>query len=88
MQFHGYHMPDNIVDKASHHFGVIYNFHYRVLASISASTSIALYTLIETAEREVHDASCRGSGGVPPAFKVPQDWGIRGLIESISEVSC
>jgi hypothetical protein len=33
-----------------------------------ASTWIALGRygiLIETAEKEVHDASCRGSGGVP-----------------------
>ena len=42
---------------------------------------------IETAEKEVQDTTCRGSGGVPQLSKVPQDWGIRGLIETISEVS-
>jgi len=43
--------------------------------------------LIETAVKEVQDTSCRGSGGVPQFFKVPQDWGIRGLIETISAIS-
>jgi hypothetical protein len=38
---------------------------------------------IETAEKAVQDTSCRGSGGAPPDMKVPQDWGIRGLIETI-----
>ena len=28
-----------------------------------------------------------GTGGVPQILKVPQDWGIRGLIETISEFS-
>jgi hypothetical protein len=41
----------------------------------------------ETAEKEVQDTSCRGSGGVPQLYKVPQDWGIRGLIKTISAVS-
>ena len=35
----------------------------------------------ETNEKVVRDTSCLGSGGVP------QSWGIRGLIESISAVS-
>ena len=39
----------------------------------------------ETAEKEVQDASCRGSGGV--ALEVSQDWGIRWLIETISAIS-
>ena len=43
--------------------------------------------IIETAEKEVQDTSCRGSGGVPPDLEVPQDWGIRGLIETISALS-
>ena len=48
-----------------------------------------LYTLKtnDTAEKEVQDTSCRGSGGCPPALKVPQDWGIRGLIKTISALS-
>ena len=33
----------------------------------------------ETAEKEVQDTSCQGSGGVPQLYKVHQDWGIRGL---------
>ena len=36
---------------------------------------------MKMAEKEVQDTACRGSGGVP------QDWGIRGLIETISTVS-
>jgi hypothetical protein len=28
-----------------------------------------------------------GIWGCPPAFKIPQDWGIRELIETISAVS-
>ena len=32
--------------------------------------------LNETAEKEVQDTSCRGSGDVPQLYKVPQDWGI------------
>ena len=43
---------------------------------------IALHN--ETSEKEVQDDSCRGSGGVPQHKKVPQDWGIRGLIEKSS----
>jgi hypothetical protein len=43
--------------------------------------------LIETAEKEVQDTACRESVGVPQLKKVPQDWGIRGLIETISVVS-
>ena len=41
----------------------------------------------ETAEKEVQDTSCRGSGGVPQLYKVPQDWGIRGLIKTIPAFS-
>jgi len=40
----------------------------------------------KTAEKEVQETSCRGSGGIPQIKKVPQDWGIRGLIENISAV--
>jgi hypothetical protein len=43
--------------------------------------------MIETAEKEVQDTSCRGSGGVPAALKVPQDWGIRELIKAITAIS-
>jgi hypothetical protein len=43
--------------------------------------------LIESAEEEVQDTSCPGIWGCPPAVKIPQDWGIRGLIETISAVS-
>jgi hypothetical protein len=42
---------------------------------------------VETDEKEVQDVSCQGSGGVPQMKKVPQDWGIRRLIEIISAVS-
>jgi glyceraldehyde-3-phosphate dehydrogenase/erythrose-4-phosphate dehydrogenase len=41
----------------------------------------------EAAEKEVQDTSCRESGGVPQIKKIPQDWGIRGLIETITAVS-
>ena len=35
----------------------------------------------------MQDTSCLGFVGAPPSFKKsPQDWGIRGLIESISAV--
>ena len=40
----------------------------------------------ETAEKEVQDTSCRGSGGVPQLQKSPKIGGFRGLIKSISEV--
>jgi hypothetical protein len=42
---------------------------------------------LETAEKEEQDTSCWGSGGVPQLKKVPQDWGIRGLIKTISAFS-
>ena len=38
-------------------------------------------------EKEVQDTSCRGVWGCPPDLKIPQDWGIRGLIETILAVS-
>jgi hypothetical protein len=41
----------------------------------------------ETAEKEVQDTSCRGSGGVPQLEISPKIGGYRGLIESISAVS-
>ena len=41
----------------------------------------------ETPKKEVQDTSCRGSGGVPQLQKIPQDWGIRGLIKTMSAVS-
>jgi len=43
--------------------------------------------LKETDEKEVQDTSCRGLGVPPSIKKTPQDWGIRGLIETISAVS-
>ncbi len=43
--------------------------------------------LFETAEKEVQDTSCRGSGGVPQLYKSPKIGGYRGLIESISAIS-
>ena len=49
--------------------------------------SLSLLNDYETAEKEVQDTSCWGSGGVPQIIKIPQDWGIRGLIVAISEVS-
>jgi hypothetical protein len=42
--------------------------------------------MYETSEKEVQDTSCRGSGGAPPALKVPQELGFRGLIETISVI--
>jgi hypothetical protein len=42
---------------------------------------------METAEKEVQDTYCWGSGGVPQLIKIPHDWGIRGLIETISAIS-
>ena len=41
----------------------------------------------ETAEKEVQDTSCRGSGGVPQLKMSPKIGGHRGLIERISAVS-
>jgi len=41
-------------------------------------------TVVKGVQREIPLA---GVWGCPPALKVPQDWGIRGLIESISTVS-
>ena len=40
----------------------------------------------ETAEKEVQDTSCRGSGGVPQLLKSPKIGGYRGLIVIISVV--
>jgi hypothetical protein len=43
--------------------------------------------LKETAEKEVQDASCRGSGGIPQLHKKsPKFGGYWGLIETISTV--
>ena len=41
-----------------------------------ASREVKVNIYILTAEKEVQDTSCRGSGGVPQLKKVPQDWGI------------
>ena len=41
----------------------------------------------ETAEKEVQDTSCRGSGGFPHLQKSPKIGGYRGFIETISAVS-
>jgi hypothetical protein len=38
----------------------------------------------ETAEKEVQDTSCRGSGGVPQLLNSPKPGGYRGLIKDIS----
>jgi hypothetical protein len=32
----------------------------------------------------MQDTSCRGSGGIPQLQLLPQDWGIKGLIDTIS----
>jgi hypothetical protein len=48
---------------------------------------VCIYKTFETAKKEVQDSSCHGPGGIPQLQKVPQDWGIRGLIDSISAVS-
>ena len=47
--------------------------------------SLTIY-IIEIAEKEVQDTVCRESGGAPQLYEVPQDWGIKGLIETISAV--
>ena len=44
-------------------------------------------TYYKTAEKEMQEASRRGSGGVPQFKAVPLDWGIRGLIKTISAFS-
>ena len=41
----------------------------------------------DTVKKDVQDTSCRGSGGKKKKKKVPQDWGVRGLIESNSAAS-
>ena len=43
--------------------------------------------MYKTAEKEVQDTSCRGSGGVPQIKKSPKNGGYRGLIKTISAVS-
>jgi hypothetical protein len=53
------------------------------------STTSATPTQVknETAEKEVQDTSCRGSGGVPQLQKKsPKTGGYRGLIKTISVV--
>jgi hypothetical protein len=49
--------------------------------------TISAFLLYDAIEKEVQDASCRGSGGCPPDLKIPQDWVSRGLIETISAFS-
>ena len=46
-----------------------------------------MYLLYETAEKEVQDTSCRGSGSVPQLKQSPKIGGYRGLIDSISAFS-
>ena len=41
----------------------------------------------KTAEKEVRDTSCGGLGVSPSLKKVPQEWGIRGLIQTISAIA-
>jgi hypothetical protein len=41
----------------------------------------------EAAEKELHDTSCRGTGGVSQLLKSPKIGGYRRLIKSISAVS-
>jgi len=43
----------------------------------------ALNLFNETAEKEVQDTSCRGSGGAPQLKKSPKFGGYRELIEAI-----
>ena len=42
----------------------------------------------ETVEKEVQDASCRGSGGVPQLYKFPQEWGVRDAIDANESSLC
>jgi hypothetical protein len=42
--------------------------------------------IIETAEKEVQDTSCWGSGSVPQLLKSPRIGGYRGLIKAISAI--
>jgi len=55
--------------------------------SIEASAPLPLRANIETAEKEVQDISCRGSGGVPQLQKSPKIGGFRGLIKTIAAFS-
>jgi hypothetical protein len=43
--------------------------------------------IIETANKEVQDTSCRRSGGIPQLLKSPKIGGYRGLIKAISAFS-
>ena len=43
--------------------------------------------LSETADKELQDSTCRGSGGVPQLKKSPKTGGFRGLMETITAVS-
>ena len=55
--------------------------HVMIPQARSDSKQVFGVIVIETAEKEVQDTSCRGSGGVPKIG------GYKGLIESISAVS-
>jgi len=60
---------------------------YSMISYLSIPPVMALLAYEGIAEKEVQDTSCRGSGGVPQIKQVPQDWGSRGLIETISAFS-
>jgi hypothetical protein len=57
------------------------------LFSYLQRTILRRSALLETAEKEVQDTSCRGSGGVPQLQKSPKIGGYRGLIKAISAFS-
>ena len=48
---------------------------------------IRIVAFTETAEKEVKDISCRGSGGIPQLYKSPKTGGLGGFIEIILTVS-
>ena len=59
--------------------------YYKLMKKTLLALALVIYS--ENPEKEVQDTSCRGSGGVPQFKKAPQDWVIRGLIETILAVS-
>ena len=54
------------------------------MPEIASSLMLLAMTVVKGVQR---DFPLAGDWGCPPAFEVPQDWGIRGLIETISVIS-
>ena len=47
-------------------------------SNLKWKSDISLFMYNETAEKEVQDTSCRGSGGVPQLWKSPKIGGLGG----------